>query len=132
MTITTDIDQHLPRAHIVLSATSAVQPFIASRHLREGALVCDVSRPFNLAPELAEQRADLRLLSGALLLPPPSSVLGHVEAPEHENALVSCAAETIVLALSGYQSEHLCGRLDIATIEDIGRLAEGLGFSVII
>ena len=132
MTITTDIDQHLPQAHIVLSATSAVQPFIASRHLREGALVCDVSRPFNLAPDLAKQRADLRLLSGALLLPPPSSVLGHVEAPEHENALVSCAAETIVLALSGYQSEHLCGRLDIATIEDIGRLAEGLGFSVII
>ena len=112
----------------MLSATSAVQPFIASRHLREGALVCDVSRPFNLAPDLAEQRADLRLLSGALLLPPPSSVLGHVEAPERENALVSCAAETIVLALSGYQSEHLCGRLDIATIEDIGRLAEGLGF----
>ena len=132
MTITTDIDQHLPQAHIVLSATSAVQPFIASRHLREGALVCDVSRPFNLAPDLAEQRADLRLLSGALLLPPPSSVLGHVEAPERENAVVSCAAETIVLALSGYQSEHLCGRLDIATIEDIGRLAEGLGFSVII
>jgi predicted amino acid dehydrogenase len=132
MTITTDIDQHLPQAHIVLSATSAVQPFIASRHLREGALVCDVSRPFNLAPDLAEQRDDLRLLSGALLLPPPSSVLGHVEAPERENALVSCAAETIVLALSGYQSEHLCGRLDIATIEDIGRLAEGLGFSVII
>ena len=112
ITITTDINQHLPRAHIVLSATSAVQPFIASRHLREGALVCDVSRPFNLAPDLAEQRADLRLLSGALLLPPPSSVLGHVEAPERENALVSC------------------GRLDITTIEDIGRLAEGLGFSV--
>lgn len=132
MTITTDIDQHLPRAHVVLSATSAVQPFIASRHLRDGALVCDVSRPFNLAPDLAEQRGDLRLLSGGLLLPPPSSVLGHVEAPERENALVSCAAETIVLALSGYQSDRLCGRLDIATIEDIGKLAEGLGFSVII
>jgi predicted amino acid dehydrogenase len=58
--------------------------------------------------------------------------LGHVEAPERENALVACAAETIVLALSGYQSAHLCGRLDIATIEDIGRLAEQVGFSVII
>jgi len=66
-----------------------------------------------------------------LVLPPPSSVLGHVEAPERPNALVACAAETIVLALSGYQSAHLCGRLDIATIEDIGRLAEELGFSVI-
>ena len=131
MTITTDIDQHLPRAHVVLAATNAVQPFIASRHLRSGALVCDVSRPFNLVPDLVQQRDDLRLLSGGLVLPPPSSVLGHVEAPERANALVACAAETIVLALSGYQSAHLCGRLDIATIEDIGRLAEELGFSVI-
>jgi predicted amino acid dehydrogenase len=131
MTITTDIDQHLPRAHVVLAATNAVQPFIASRHLRSGALVCDVSRPFNVVPDLVQQRDDLRLLSGGLVLPPPSSVLGHVEAPERANALVACAAETIVLALSGYQSAHLCGRLDIATIEDIGRLAEELGFSVI-
>jgi predicted amino acid dehydrogenase len=131
MTITTDIDRNLPRAHVVLAATNAVQPFIASHHLRSGALVCDVSRPFNVVPDLVQQRDDLRLLSGGLVLPPPSSVLGHVEAPERANALVACAAETIVLALSGYQSPHLCGRLDIATIEDIGRLAEDLGFSVI-
>jgi predicted amino acid dehydrogenase len=45
--------------------------------------------------------------------------------------LVACAAETIILALSGHQSRHLCGRLDVATIEQIGALAERLGFSVI-
>jgi predicted amino acid dehydrogenase len=57
--------------------------------------------------------------------------LGHIEAPDQENVLVACAAETIVLALSGYQSKHPCGRLDIATIEEIGGLAGTLGFSVI-
>ena len=60
-----------------------------------------------------------------------SAVLGHIEAPDQENVLVACAAETIVLALSGYQSKHPCGRLDIATIEEIGGLAGTLGFSVI-
>jgi len=83
------------QAHIVLS-----QPARCSRSLnpplREGALICDVSRPFNLAPDLAQQRADLRLLSGALLLPPPSSVLGHVEAPERGERLgVPAQAETM-------------------------------------
>jgi len=39
MTITTNIEEHLHRAHIVLTATNAVLPFIASRHLRGGALV---------------------------------------------------------------------------------------------
>ena len=39
--------------------------------------------------------------------------------------------ETIMLALSGYQSEHLCGRLDIITVEEIGRQAVRFGFSVV-
>jgi predicted amino acid dehydrogenase len=132
ITITTDIDQHLPTAHIVLTATNAVSPFIASRHLRRGAMVCDVSRPFNIAPDLIEQRCDLRLVSGGLVRAPEPSALGYVEERDQHNVLVACAAETIVLALSGHQSRHLCGRLDVATIEEIGRLAESLGFSVVV
>jgi acetylornithine/succinyldiaminopimelate/putrescine aminotransferase/predicted amino acid dehydrogenase len=131
MIITTDIDQHLPRADIVLTATNAVLPFIASRHLRSGALVCDVSRPFNIAPDLIDQRPDLRIASGGLVRAPQSSVLGHVEERDRPNVLMACAAETIVLALSGHQSSHLCGRLEIATVEEVGRLADSLGFSVL-
>jgi hypothetical protein len=36
-----------------------------------------------------------------------------------------------MLALSGYQSKHLCGHLDIETVEKIGRQAESFGFSVV-
>jgi predicted amino acid dehydrogenase len=43
--------------------------------------------------------------------------------------LLACAAETIILALSGFRSEHLCGRLDPATIEDLGKVAVKLGFA---
>src|SRR5262249_32350920 len=50
-TVTTDIDRELPKALVVIAATNAVAPFIAARHLREGALVCDVSRPFNVTPD---------------------------------------------------------------------------------
>ena len=130
MTITTNIEEHLHRAHIVLTATNAVLPFIASRHLRGGALVCDVSRPFNIAPDLVEQRPDSRCERG------PGSSTEVIGLGAHRSARPrECAGglwrETIVLALSGYQSKHLCGRLDIATIEEIGGLAETLGFSVI-
>jgi len=131
MTITTDIDRHLPRADIILTATNAVLPFIASRHLRHGAMVCDVSRPFNIAPDLIEQRPDLRLVSGGLVKAPASSILSHVEERDRQNVLMACAAETIVLTLSGFRSERLCGRLEIATVEEVGRLADRLGFSVI-
>jgi predicted amino acid dehydrogenase len=132
ITLTTDIDQHLPRAHVILTATKEVLPFIKSGHLRERAMVCDVSRPFNVAPEVIRRRKDVRLVGGGgLIKAPDSSVLGYIEESDRPKVLLSCAAETIMLALSGYQSKHLCGHLDTETIEKIGGQAENFGFSVV-
>jgi predicted amino acid dehydrogenase len=129
VTITTDIDRHLPLAHVVLTATNAVLPFISARHLRHGVIVCDVSRPFNVAPNLSAERPDVRVVDGGLVRAPDASVLGLLEEPERGNVLLACAAETIVLALSGFRSPHLCGRLDPATIGELGKVAVRLGFS---
>jgi predicted amino acid dehydrogenase len=132
ITLTTDIDRYLPTADIILTATKEVLPFIKSCHLGEGALVCDVSRPFNVAPEVIRQRKDVRLVGGGgLIKAPDSSVLGYIEESDRPKVLLSCAAETIMLALSGYQSKHLCGHLDTDTIERIGSQAESFGFSVV-
>ena len=129
--ITSDIDAHLPEAHVVLTATNAVLPFISARHLRKDAMVCDVSRPFNIAPDLGKERPDVRLVDGGLVRAPEASVLGLLEEPDRRNVLLACAAETIILALSGFRSEHLCGRLDPRTIENLGGIAAGLGFSAV-
>jgi len=131
MTITTDIDRHLPRADIVpdgnqrRAAVHRVTPPAQRRH------VCDVSRPFNIARDLIDQRPDLRIVSGGLVEAPAASILSHVEERDRQNVLMACAAETIVLTLSGHRSERLCGRLEIKTVEEVGRLADHLGFSVI-
>jgi predicted amino acid dehydrogenase len=129
ITVTTDIEQYLPRADIVLTATSAVLPFISARHLKNGAMVCDVSRPFNVASGLRDERSDLRWADGGLVRAPDLSVLGLLEEPNRPNMLVACAAETIILALSGFRGENLCGRLEPTTIAEIGRVAGRLGFS---
>ena len=88
ITVTTDIDQHLPRAHAVLTATNAVLPFISARHLRNGALVCDISRPFNVAPDLGEERRDVRMVDGGLVQAPEGSVL---ELPRSPTAATCCS-----------------------------------------
>lgn len=129
VTITTDIDTHLPRAHVVLTATNAVLPFISARHLRHGVMVCDVSRPFNITPNLREDRPDLRVVDGGLVRAPDASILGLLEEPDRSNVLLACAAETIILALSGFRSKDLCGRLNPTTIEELGKVAAKLGFS---
>jgi acetylornithine/succinyldiaminopimelate/putrescine aminotransferase/predicted amino acid dehydrogenase len=129
ITITTDIDRDLPRAHVVVTATNAVLPFISARHLRKGAMVCDVSRPLNVTPDLRAQRPDVRWVDGGLVRAPESAVLGFLEEPGRRCVLPACAAETIILALSGFRSEHLCGRLDLATVAELGKLADRMGFS---
>jgi acetylornithine/succinyldiaminopimelate/putrescine aminotransferase/predicted amino acid dehydrogenase len=129
ITVTTDIEQYLPRADIVLTATSAVHPFISARHLKNGAMVCDVSRPLNVASGLRDERSDLRWVDGGLVRAPDLSVLGLLEEPTRPNMMVACAAETIILALSGFRGENLCGRLELTTIAEIGRVAGRLGFS---
>jgi predicted amino acid dehydrogenase len=69
------------------------------------------------------------LVSGGLVQAPDTCLLGALGERDRPNVLVACAAETIILALSGYRSQHLCGRLDLTTIEELGRLAERMGFS---
>ncbi len=130
LTVTTDLDQHLPIAQIVFAATNAVLPFISSRNLRKDAVVCDVSRPFNVTSEVAKERPDVRIVNGGLIRAPEELVLGILEEREQPNVLYACAAETIMVALSRYRSRHLCGRLDIATIEEMAGLADRMGFSV--
>jgi acetylornithine/succinyldiaminopimelate/putrescine aminotransferase/predicted amino acid dehydrogenase len=129
ITVTTDIEQHLPRADIVVTATSAVHPFISARHLKNGAMVCDASRPLNVAAGLRDQRTDLRWVDGGLVRAPDPSFLGLLEEPNRRNVLVACAAETIILALSGYRGENLCGRLQASTISELGGIAARLGFT---
>jgi acetylornithine/succinyldiaminopimelate/putrescine aminotransferase/predicted amino acid dehydrogenase len=129
VTISIDIDQQLPRAHVILTATSAVHPFIRGGHLRNGAMVCDVSRPFNVEPDLADRRPDVRWVDGGLVRAPDGSVLGLLEEADRRNVLMACGAETIILALSGFRSEHLCGRLNPATIAELAKVAATTGFA---
>ncbi len=131
ISITTDIDHDLPRAQIVLAATNAILPFIGSRHLGRGALVCDISRPANIMSDLASSRTDLVMMNGGLIRAPHGSLLGDLEEPDCPGVLVACAAETILLALSKFRSRHLCGRLDISTICALGSLAERMGFAAV-
>jgi predicted amino acid dehydrogenase len=127
--VTTAIDDALPCADVVLTATSAIAPFVGARHLRQGAIVCDVSRPFNMTAGLEAERPDVRVVGTGLVRAPAGSHLGHLGEPGRRDVLVACAAETIVLALSRFASPHLCGRLDVATIGSLGLLSETLGFS---
>ena len=54
-------------------------------------------------------------------------MLGLLEEPNRPNLSVACAAETIILALSGFRGENLCGRLKPTTISELGKVAGRTG-----
>jgi acetylornithine/succinyldiaminopimelate/putrescine aminotransferase/predicted amino acid dehydrogenase len=98
--ITHDHAADLPRADVVIAATSSVRAFIGAQHLKHGAIVCDVARPFNVDPAVQAARPDVSLIEGGLV-----RVGGHMEGSTQggprPNVLYACVAETILWALEG-------------------------------
>ena len=60
----------LADADIVLVATSSDQALIQPEQLKDGAIVCDVARPSNVAPDLPTRRPDVIVFEGGLVVPP--------------------------------------------------------------
>lgn len=131
VTVTSDIDHYLPDADVVFAATSAVQSFISAQHLRKRAIVCDVSRPFNLSAQIEEQRPDVRIIKGGVVRVPEGCILGDLEERDQPNSMVACAAETVLLSLSRQEARQLCGPLSLATINELGKFADAAGFSIV-
>src|SRR5262249_15945523 len=107
-------------------------PLISSTNLGRGAIVCDISRPPNISPNLADERPDVFVVNGGIFQAPGGCSLAPLGEPDRPDVLVACAAETMVLALAGFRGDHLCGRLDVGTIGEIGRLAEEQGLAAVV
>lgn len=132
LAVTTSADAALPLADIVITATNSPEAFIDSRRLKHGAIVCDLSRPFNICADVIAQRPDVQLIEGGLVrLPgdPDFRFLGGKE----RGVIVACIAETILLALEHQPAfDGLCGSLQIPTILELERLGQRHGFEIVL
>ncbi len=122
--------EEVRRASIVLTATNTPDVIVTADHLETDALVVDVSRPYNVDPAVTSGRPDVTVIRGGVLRAPGDAVLGALAGDADGETVVACASETIVLALSGMRSPHLCGRLDPATVNALGHAALEYGFAV--
>jgi acetylornithine/succinyldiaminopimelate/putrescine aminotransferase/predicted amino acid dehydrogenase len=130
ITWTTDLSATLPVADLVFVATNSDAALIEVDPLKPGAVVCDVARPRNVSPEVAELRDDVLLFEGGLVeLPEPVHFgpnLGF-----RPGITLGCLGETILLALEGDDRDHSIGeRLDPAGAEYLRALADKHGFLV--
>lgn len=104
ISFSTDIDAVLARADIVISATSATEKVIHAGNLKEGAIVCDISRPANVSEEVDAARSDVLVIDGGVIEVPGQPSLGWDFGFE-EGLAYACMAETMMLALE-HQYKH--------------------------
>jgi fatty aldehyde-generating acyl-ACP reductase len=126
----TDLDAVLPQADIIVTVTSAVEAVITPRHLKPGAVVCDVARPRDVSVRVAQERDDVLVIEGGVVAVP-----GNVEFNFNfgfpPRTAYACMAETMILALEGrYESYSLGKDLELAQVREIARLAEKHGFTI--
>lgn len=118
----------LPEADVVVTATSAVHEIIQADDLRAGAVVCDISRPASVGPQVRASRPDVTLFDGGVVHVPPRSIVD-LSTDLPTGMVYACMAETMILALEQqYQNTGLGLNLDIVRAAELEQQAERHGF----
>jgi acetylornithine/succinyldiaminopimelate/putrescine aminotransferase/acyl-CoA synthetase (AMP-forming)/AMP-acid ligase II/predicted amino acid dehydrogenase/acyl carrier protein len=126
--LTTDIDHWLPQADIVITATSSVDRLVTSQRLKRQSIVCDLSRPSNVSPDLKDTRPDVLVLEGGVVQVPGQPDFGFHFGLER-GLVYACMAETMILALEKhYHNTSLGIDLDMQTVVDMQMLGGKHGF----
>ncbi|MGW6982531.1 aminotransferase class III-fold pyridoxal phosphate-dependent enzyme [Streptomyces sp. NPDC054932] len=130
LTITTDLRGRLPQADLTVTATSAVEGLLEADCLKQGSVVCEISRPFNATAEVRSARPDVLFMEAGLVRAPSASKLGRGTG-HRSGSVFACMAETMLLALEGrYQDTSLGPDLDLDQIREFDALGDRHGFSV--
>jgi fatty aldehyde-generating acyl-ACP reductase len=113
---------------LILTVTSAIHAVIEPRHLKPGAVVCDVARPRDVSWRVAQERDDVLVIEGGMVdVPGPVDFGFDFGFPPGKS--YACMAETMVLALEGRYEDYTIGReISAAQALEIGALATKHGF----
>jgi acetylornithine/succinyldiaminopimelate/putrescine aminotransferase/predicted amino acid dehydrogenase len=123
-----DVHRALQEADVVVMATNAVGDLARPEDIKEGAVVCDISRPPNISRDVRMSRPDIFVIDGGVVSLPRDSKLS-LNLDLDPGLAYACMAETMILALERrFEDASLGIDLDMDSVTEIGRLAERHGF----
>ncbi|GAB4575331.1 MAG: polysaccharide biosynthesis protein [Anaerolineae bacterium] len=115
-------------ADLVLTVTSALHAVIEPRHLKPGAVVCDVARPRDVSKQVAAERDDVLVIEGGMV-EVPGDVDFHFDFGFPPRMAYACMAETMALALEGRYEDYSLGKqISRAQVREISDIAARHGF----
>ena len=129
VTVSSNIDE-LTKAHYIITVTSAIDAIIKAQHLRQGAVICDVSRPRDVSKQVAKQRPDVLVIEGGMVAV-PGQVNFNFDFGFPPKMAYACMAETMALALDGnYVSFTLGKDIQLSQVQTIDTIAKRHGFKL--
>lgn len=123
--ITTDMHD-LRRADIVITATSHPRALLHQNHLKDRAIIYDVSQPENVSKELLKERPDLIKIDGPLTRIPGINIKFDMNTGGEKT--FACLTETLMMALEEIGG-HSVGEIDIPHTEYLKSIGKKYGFT---
>jgi acetylornithine/succinyldiaminopimelate/putrescine aminotransferase/predicted amino acid dehydrogenase len=125
-----DIAAKLTECDLVIATSNNPEYLIFPGYLRSGAVVCDVARPADVAPEVYVQRDDVLILEGGLVQYPDTVSFGP-NLGYRDGVNLACLSETVLLALEGDCQDYSIGnKLALDTVHYLRELAKKHGFGL--
>ena len=108
--------------------TSAVHAVIEPKHLKPGAVICDVARPRDVSRRVAAERDDVLVIEGGMVEVPGEPDF-HFDFGFPPRKAYACMAETMALALEGRYEDYTIGKdISIRQTHEIEDIADRHGF----
>lgn len=125
-----DISKTLPECDLIVAASNSPEYLIYPDDIKPGAVVCDVARPADVAPEVLMARDDVLILEGGLVKYPDEICFGP-NLGYRDGVSLACLSETVLLALAGdYQDYSIGTKLPLETVQYLRELADKHGFAL--
>lgn len=119
-------------ADIVISASSSPQPVLRAEHFAADrpVLVCDVAVPGDVDADSVQALPQLRLIRGGVVRLPMAPELELPGMQLDPGLIFACAAETLLLGLSGIRADFSKGPVRPEQVREIEGLARLHGFEI--
>lgn len=120
----------LATADVVLAAANAPEPFLTSEQFAPGAIVCDLSVPAAVRPEVRDLRPDVLVIGGGIARLPFGEDHGIVGFPLPPGQVYGCMAEALLIGLEGIRDATFTGILPAEHVSRLATMAKRHGFAL--
>ena len=122
---TITLDTH--DADVIVTATSHPTALLDTAHIKQDALIVDVSQPPNVSFEVCKKRPDILRVDGGLVTCPGNSVIPIPGLPPGK--IFACFAEVVMQALENDTCHHV-GSIDLSFLKKTEEWAYKYGFTL--